>query len=174
MITQICTEIMDESGPYMQYIERKVPQQWQADLTQEVMLILLKDTDKLIRAYQEKWLRYLFVNICSKQINSTTSPFYKKYRQHSAEYNENIHDTADTVTDIKAELEMQWELTRKVRKQVKHSWLESEIITAYFDTPGATLARVAAQYDLTIGTVFNIVHRMLHRYREYIAQELVG
>ena len=172
MIDKICTEIMDDSGPYMQYIERKVPEQYRDDLIQEVMMILLKDTDKLQKAYTEKWLTYLWVNICGKQINSVSSPFYRNFRQQNSEFNENIHNVGNTDIADKEQLELQWELTKLVRTQVKHSWLESEIIAAYYDTPNATLATVAEQYDLTIGTVFNIIHRVLARYRKAIENEI--
>ena len=66
-INTICKEIMDPQGKYMSYIQDNISIKHSDDLLQEILLILLDKPKKMIQAYDEKWLRYLFVNISSKQ-----------------------------------------------------------------------------------------------------------
>lgn len=53
------------------------------DLEQEIYMILLEyNRDRIIELYEKKQLRYFIVGIVSRQYNSSTSPFYKKYKKY--------------------------------------------------------------------------------------------
>lgn len=53
------------------------------DLEQEIYMILLEyNRDRIVELYEKKQLRYFIVGIVSRQYNSSTSPFYKKYKKY--------------------------------------------------------------------------------------------
>lgn len=53
------------------------------DLEQEIYMILLDyNKERIIEMYNKKQLNYFIVGIVSRQYNSSTSPFYKKYKKY--------------------------------------------------------------------------------------------
>lgn len=53
------------------------------DFMSELYLILLEyDPAKIVELYEKNQLRYFIVGIISRQYNSKTSPFYKKYKKY--------------------------------------------------------------------------------------------
>ena len=53
------------------------------DFVQEIYMILLEyDKDKIIELHNKKQLKYFIVGIISRQYNSSTSPYYKKYKKY--------------------------------------------------------------------------------------------
>lgn len=53
------------------------------DFVQEIYLILLEyDSDKIIELWKNRQLNYFLVGIIKRQYNSTTSPYYKKYKKY--------------------------------------------------------------------------------------------
>jgi hypothetical protein len=76
-IEEICSNITKNS-------------KYKEDLFQEICLIILEyDNEKLNNAYNEKWVRYLIINIIKNQYNSSTSPFYKKFKKFNYEFKDN-------------------------------------------------------------------------------------
>lgn len=53
------------------------------DFVQEIYLILLEyDSNKIIELWKNRQLNYFLVGIIKRQYNSTTSPYYKKYKKY--------------------------------------------------------------------------------------------
>lgn len=53
------------------------------DFVQEIYLILLEyDSNKIIELWNNRQLNYFLVGIIKRQYNSTTSPYYKKYKKY--------------------------------------------------------------------------------------------
>lgn len=53
-----------------------------SDLVSEVYLILLEmDGRKIVESYEKGWILYLIKKILNNQLNSSTSPFFIKYRK---------------------------------------------------------------------------------------------
>ena len=53
------------------------------DFVQEIYMILLEyDKEKIIDMYNKKQLKFFIVGIITRQYNSCTSPFYKKYKKY--------------------------------------------------------------------------------------------
>jgi hypothetical protein len=100
------------------------------DLKMELMLILLQLPDnKIITAWRGKWLNYLVVNILKKQFQSTTSPFWKKFRRDNwSELND--YNTPDIVED----LEWQIDLVEKIETIVhtKLDLVDRELFKLYY------------------------------------------
>lgn len=70
------------------------------DLEQEIYMILLEyNKDKIIEMYKKKQLRYFIVGIISKQYNSSTSPFYKKYKKYYTLIDGNYVNNEDVMDD---------------------------------------------------------------------------
>lgn len=169
-INTICLEIANPKGAYQDYL-KKIPTQYRDDLYQEVLLILLEKPTKLIQAWESKWLRYYFVNICQKQFYSGTSPFYKKYKSQRVEYAENIHtdELDDTDIEWKQHQETKWELIRTAKKQVKLTWLENHVATMYWDED-MSMAKIAERTGTSTGYIFNVIHKILDYYRNAISE----
>lgn len=63
------------------------PEHLRDDLRGEVILILLETDEKKLRDLQDNGgLKFYTVRIILNLIQSKTSPFYKKYRQHTTDY----------------------------------------------------------------------------------------
>lgn len=61
------------------------------DLFHETIVVFLEmDEDKVIKASQEGYLKWLFIRIASNSYNSKTSPFYHKYH-----HNDDRHDISE-------------------------------------------------------------------------------
>lgn len=59
-----------------------VSPKYRDDLAQEVYIIILEyDRDKITEMYNNKQLNFFLTRIIKNQINSVTSPFYRKYRK---------------------------------------------------------------------------------------------
>lgn len=100
------------------------------ELNQELMLILCEmDNDKLIKAHQDNYLKYLIINIAKKQYHSSTSPFHKKYRKYNYEFEDEIYKIADnkTLEDID---EFHFKIIKKYIDKLDIT--EREIIKMYF------------------------------------------
>ena len=62
------------------------------DLFHETIVVFLEmDEEKVIKASQEGYLKWLFIRIASNSFNSKTSPFYHKY--HHNDGNQGIRET---------------------------------------------------------------------------------
>jgi hypothetical protein len=98
MIDKICNDGIVESiiknlGVSPKYVD---------DLTQEIYLILLEyDRDKITEMYNNKQLNFFLTRVIKNQINSVTSPFYKKYRKYYeyADENKNNYMNMDNDDD---------------------------------------------------------------------------
>lgn len=168
-INQICEEIMDVNGPFQDYIRTKIPQSHQNDLLQEILLILLDKPKKLIEAYEKKWLRYLFVNISSKQFFSSTSPYHKKYRQpfNELSYDMNIEDTTDI--EYKTEMGLKWDLLQESIKNTKLSWYQQQLMEYYFDKD-LSYKKIEKELGIDHSSVFIEIHKCLRKIRENLPE----
>lgn len=70
------------------------------DLEQEIYMILLEyNKDRIIEMYEKNQLRYFIVGIISRQYNSKTSPFYKKYKKYYTLVDGNYINNEDVMED---------------------------------------------------------------------------
>ena len=70
------------------------------DLEQEIYMILLEyNQDRIIEMYEKNQLRYFIVGIISRQYNSKTSPFYKKYKKYYTLIDGNYINNEDVMED---------------------------------------------------------------------------
>lgn len=168
-INQICNEIMDPNGPFQDYIKTKIPEQHQGDLLQEIMIILLEKPKKLIEAYEGKWLRYLFVNISSKQFFSSSSPYHKKYRQpfNELNYDMNIEDISDI--DYKTEMELKNSLLQTALENTKLSWYQQNLMRYYFDE-NLSYKKIEKETGIDHSSIFIEIHKCLRKIRESLPE----
>lgn len=76
------------------------------DFVQEIYMILLEyNKDKIIELYNKKQLRYFIVGIVSRQYNSNTSPFYKKYKKYYQYIDGNYVNNEDVTEDYNYQFE---------------------------------------------------------------------
>lgn len=70
------------------------------DLEQEIYMILLEyNKDRIIEMYEKNQLRYFIVGIISRQYNSKTSPFYKKFKKYYTLVDGNYINNEDVMED---------------------------------------------------------------------------
>ena len=70
------------------------------DFVQEIYMILIEyNKDKIIEMYKNRQLNYFLVGIIKRQYNSTTSPYYKKYKKYYSIVDENNVNKQDVVND---------------------------------------------------------------------------
>lgn len=83
MVNKIISEL-ETSGTLREICENmKVSKNEIDDFMQEIYMILLEyDKNKIIELYNKKQLKFFIVGIISRQYNSNTSPYYKKYKKY--------------------------------------------------------------------------------------------
>lgn len=83
MVSKIISEL-EEQGTVREICENmKVSKNDIDDFVQEIYMILLEyKKDKIIDLYNKKQLKFFIVGIVSRQYNSNTSPYYKKYKKY--------------------------------------------------------------------------------------------
>lgn len=83
MVNKIISEL-EEQGTVREICENmKVSKNDIDDFVQEIYMILLEyKKDKIIELYEKKQLKFFIVGIVSRQYNSNTSPYYKKYKKY--------------------------------------------------------------------------------------------
>lgn len=70
------------------------------DLEQEIYMILLEyNQDRIIELYEKNQLKYFIVGIISRQYNSKTSPFYKKFKKYYTLVDGNYINNEDVMED---------------------------------------------------------------------------
>lgn len=70
------------------------------DLEQEIYMILLEyNKDRIIELYEKNQLKYFIVGIISRQYNSKTSPFYKKFKKYYTLVDGNYINNEDVMED---------------------------------------------------------------------------
>lgn len=75
-------------------ISKMEPAHLRDDLKMEVSLIICEWPDeKIIRLHTEGILNFYVVRIIINQIQSSTSPFFRKYRQFVNEYKDSLYET---------------------------------------------------------------------------------
>lgn len=125
---QIITELF-QSKEFNECINKMDPDHLRDDLRSEVMLILCeKSEDEIISLQAEGRLRFYTVRIILNLIQSSTSPFYKKYRQQHAEYVE----TGEAVEDLKTKLIEHYEeqQSREIDIRLIREMKEDEVMAA--------------------------------------------
>lgn len=98
------------------------------DLKQEIMLILLEKDDKQIKTmYKSNFLLFFTIGIIKNQYHSSTSPFWKKYRQESLEL-------IDEIYDLNNEVDCEVLLTEKIEHYLltEIHWFDAHIFTMYY------------------------------------------
>lgn len=70
------------------------------DLEQEIYMILLNyNKEKIIQMWEKKQLNYFVVGVITRQYNSKTSPFYKKYKKYYKYIDGNFVNNEDISED---------------------------------------------------------------------------
>ena len=109
------------------------------DLFHETIVVFLEmDEEKVIKASQEGYLKWLFIRIASNSYNSKTSPFYHKYHHND---NKNDIQGANTFKHIETfkvesnskEFEIKYKtLTETIEKEIEHlDFYERELLKLY-------------------------------------------
>jgi hypothetical protein len=104
------------------------------DLWMECILIMLEyDNAKLNEIYDKKQLRFYFVRIVSNQINSKTSPFYKKYKKENFKYIDANAEVSDEnlleMDEIEFDDEDLWIKYAKISGELY--WYDRELFELY-------------------------------------------
>ena len=97
------------------------------DLKAELFLILCEmPEDKIVKAWQGKWINYLCINILKKQYHSSTSPFHTKWRKDTTS-----NETPDLPEDIE---EFNQDLITKIEHivETKLDIVDRELFKMYY------------------------------------------
>ena len=118
-----------ESREFNECIGKMEPDYLRDDLRSEVVLILLEtDESKLIEMHNKGVLKFFTARIIINQVFSVTSPFYKKYRQQSAQLNDRY---AYEFTDLE-EREQREQVEDKAMNEIDNLyWYNKEMVRLY-------------------------------------------
>lgn len=125
---QIIEELYN-SREFNDCIAKMEPEHLRDDLKAEVILILLEiDESKLIEIYSKRALNFFTARIIMNQFFSTTSPFYKKYRQEMSEINDRFAYEEMDMEDRATREEME---DRAMKEIDNLYWYNSGIVKLY-------------------------------------------
>jgi len=90
------------------------------EFRQELWLILLEMNEtKLIKYYDDKCLKYIYIGIINNQIKSSSSPWHRKFRMNQPmEYDVNTNDSQDQ-SDI--------DIDNKVIRDIRIDYIEKQL-----------------------------------------------
>lgn len=183
---EIVTEIF-ESAEYDlifdKLMNKKFKDLYKEDFKQELGLILLEMKDNLIiDLYKNNRLKFYVVRICLNQINSSTSPFYKKFRKESLEKtNHNLvycHNYLDNVTDNDTD-DFRWlKLDNNILKYLQSNniltWYELNILSIYYrlgeysnEIP-QTYRSIEKEYGIAFASIFNTIKISIGKIKEHL------
>lgn len=82
-------ELHKEIGKAIKELEHLIPQTYKEDFIQDLWLIILeKPSELIVGLIQRNEFKFWLYKVIRQQINSTTSPYYTKYRKLSLISNE--------------------------------------------------------------------------------------
>ena len=108
------------------------------DLKQEVIIYLFEKTEEtIIELYNNKQLKFYYTRLISNQINSTSSPFYYKFRKNELTYEKHVEefDTFINIEDIDNTNEKileNFDILSYVKEYKVFNWIELEMFITYY------------------------------------------
>jgi len=155
------------------------------DLKSELFLILMEmPENKVIGAWEGKWLNYLCVNILTKQWRSGTSPFHKKYKKFKWEDGEidgveeegfdielldKVMEIVERLPLVERELfKMRW----KIGKYDKHfgEWRDKDCKKDIYSY--RKVEKKLAIQTSNGGDYISIDHNTVHKYHQLVIEKI--
>lgn len=160
-------EIIEElyrSKDFNDCINKMEPEHLRDDLRAEVVLILLEtDEQKLVEMHAKKVLNFFTARIIINQIFSTTSPFYKRYRQQLGEINDRI---AYEETDIEERATREEAEERAMQEIDNLYWYNAGIVKLYLKL--GTYRAIQEDTGIPFPSVYKTVQKSFKEIREKI------
>jgi hypothetical protein len=183
----LCTNVRNKiiadlfsSKDFNDCIRKMKPVELQDDLRAEVALILCELSDKKIISIHDSGpngLKFYTVRIILNLIQSKTSPFYKKYRQHIFQYNESFtEDKEFAISDIskysthdnlKEEEQFNARLTKELKEEKvlqiieEMYWYDKEILKLYMEK--GNYRAVAKEVNIPWGSIYDTVQMAINK-----------
>ncbi len=156
IINDICVGMCTEGNVYSDILITNLgnDRHLKGALISELAMIIISQSDKVIKAVEEGWFKYWLVNVIKKQVRSSTSPFHKDNRltgigkAETFEINEEIIEmTEDNDLEYKKIKEEEYNLLNQCREKLKVSFFDAEVFKLYFDE-GLTYRQIEAEYNI--------------------------
>lgn len=125
------------------------PEELREDLKSEMFLVLCEmDEKRLLRAYEEGYIKYFLVRTMLNMIKSDRSTFYKLFRGHLAEFMD--YHSKSTTNDI----EEQEGISKKLTDALDGlAWYEREILKLYADR--RNIVQMSRETKIPYRSLFN-------------------
>lgn len=136
------------------------------DLFQELIIILLeKEEQKIIDLYENKQLKWFVIKIIQNQWQSSSSPFYKKYKDFQSKTNEIQFEIAETTDADSSRFNIiDTELSREVFES-KKEWYENKLTHSYIES--GSLRKLATKTRISR----NAISYSLNSFKSLILQK---
>jgi len=145
------------------------------DFKQELFLILLNKEDSyIISRYEKGTILFLIYRICTNQINSGTSPFYKKYK---GQHFDNIDIQELPIED---EDYHSFDILKYCNENNILSWYESEILSIYYKLAEhkhkdekSTLRGIEEEYGIDHVSIHLTVKKAINKIKKHIGKNYI-
>ena len=152
------------------------------DLRQEIYLILLdKDEDLIVKAYEDKKLKYYFIRIILNQAKSSTSPFYKKFKDKMVNTMDNEEEFEYKVNEQIDEPTIQFDIIKYCNKHKLLNWYQNEILTMYYkldsnpiDDEKITMRKIEESYGISHNSIYWTLNKIKRKIREHIKNNKIN
>jgi DNA-directed RNA polymerase specialized sigma24 family protein len=133
------------------------------DLYQEIVLILLEMPYEKVEAINDTCMKCFFYVVASRQYNSVTSPFHKKYRKEA----QFIQKHGADILQLMQSTAPDDDLMQKIDRAIKDvQWYDSGILSLYAEH--GTLQRVS---DM-VGIPLKSIHHTVSNTRKLIRKKI--
>lgn len=126
-----------------------------------LMIFELKE-EKLLEAYNKKYLKYLFIRIVTNQYKSSTSYVYKKYKKEKFDREYDIYNVDREEEEYDEGLDME----NFIRDCKSLTYIERELLSIYYqlfsyrtvEKKKVSYRSIGKEYNISYVTVNNIIN----------------
>ena len=132
--------------------------------------------EKIVRAFNSGWFKYLFASAVKNQVASSTSRFHNDVRLSLGQKFQSKRDDiiynqlsgANSIEDLKA-IEDKLEIVNEAKDKVIESWYESEMVRLYFEED-LTYREIEELYDIDHVSVFLTIKAYKKKLTAYLEE----
>ena len=148
-----------------QAIGKMQPVDLQEDLRQEMFLVLCEmDEEKLFKAYNEGYIKYVLVRTMLNMAKSDRSGFYNLFRRTFSEYHDSYEKAEET-------LPMDSELDAKLKQSMDElHWYEKNVFELYADN-GKNILKLSRDTKIPYRSLFKTVTKVRRKLFKAVRKE---
>jgi predicted DNA-binding protein (UPF0251 family) len=181
IFNQISRDIFDTESIYAEIINNILypNTHLKPQLLSEISIWMCENKVKILKMYNEGWIKFWFIRAIKNQVHSKTSGFHKNVRQtitskfgtEAFDFNFfNAESTDEDDIQNKIEKEIIYTMIKKERRALDITWFESEIFRLYYDE-GMTYRAIEESHTIDHVLAWHIVNKVRNKLKKALLQK---